>query len=135
MAAPKFGPKQTEKLHPRDVGIGGGPPHGGGKDRKEDDTGELGQHATTEGRKPKVVRDIENVEKPGAGAKVVGQTNQDDKRGGEGTGHKEGAHAWHESENRHGGHDGSMGGLGKHGRHESLKGHEHEGHEHTSKDR
>lgn len=144
---PRFGPKQTRSLKPRDVGIGGGPPKGGGRGpNRAQDTGVQGKEAATMGRGARAGADSntrrEGTEKmhkivtqqeslPGNdGGKVVGQNPKGRESPGLG-----GVGNYEPDGNRHGGHDGSMRHLGKHGRHDSVRGYEHEGHEHTSKDR
>ena len=145
--APKFGPKQTRSSKPRDVGIGGGPPKGGGKNNRNIDTGEQGVEAATEGRggkggaassaksvgtnaKHAEVVGKQTLADNGPGAKVKGQA--DNNKGEVGVAH------YSPSGNefgKHGGHDGSLKHLGKHGRDSSVGGHEHTGYKHTSSDR
>jgi hypothetical protein len=146
--APKFGPKQTRSNKPRDVGIGGGPPRGGGLGpNRKDDTGVQSAEAATMGRGAKkgadsntlregttakhgAVVNQETLAATGKGAHVVGQNPKGAESPGLG-----GVGNYQPGGNRHGGHDGSTRAFGEHGRHHSTKGFEHHGHTHTSKDR
>lgn len=146
--APKFGPKQTAKNHPRDVGIGGGPPRGGGLGpNRKDDTGLAGAEAATMGRGAKKGADSNTLREgttskhaevtgktslPESGGKVKGQNPH----GSESPGIKgEDVGGYNPDGNRHGGHSGHTHMFGSHGRHHSTKAFEHHGHKHTSEDR
>lgn len=150
--APKFGPKQTTSNRPRDVGIGGGPPRGGGlRPNRKNDTGLQGAEAATMGRGAKKGADS-NTLREGTTSKhhaVVNQqtlTHDDTTKGDHVVGDKphaaqspgiKGEHvgAYDPGGNRHGGHDGHTHMFGAHGRHHSTKAYEHKGHTHTSEDR
>lgn len=133
--APKFGPKQTAKNHPRDVGIGGGPEavagKGMGKNPKTD-PGLRGKHAAT----------ADNDARSGKGTgkhKLVTQKPTDDfndgatvkGQGGDGPG-RHGVASYNPKKR-----DGGAGheGRGDDGFHGSTKKYNHDGYQHTSKHR
>lgn len=157
--APEFGPKQTRSLRPHDVGIGGGPPRGGGMgENRRNDTGLRGQKEATAAGNPRSSRGSEQhreiVDRESAtfvGGNVKGQAADGPGKLGIGS-YRPGKEPGHEEENRsshghdgksgrydrhepHGGHDGHMHHLGKHGRHSSVEKYEHDGYEHTSEHR
>lgn len=158
--APKFGPKQTRSLAPRDVGIGGGPTSAKGQGaNRRDDPGLHGEERATAANNARSSRGTEmhktivnEVTADFTGGKVKGQEADGPGKGGKGAydpkkgPNESSAERVASSESgtgpdayrpgkRFGGVDGHMGSFGKGGRDASVAGFEHQGYEHTSKDR
>lgn len=151
---PRFGDKQTQSLRPRDVGIGGGPPKNVPSvrgDNRAIDTGVRGPRAATAANDARSSRGTQKhsavVNRTTLAENRAGHVEGQDPEGAKSPGLKRQGTSersthyepdggeFHNSSNKHGGHHGSLRHLGKHGRHESVKGHEHSGYTHTSEDR
>lgn len=135
---PVNGPKSVGKVNPKAIGIGGGPPRSVPSQgaNKAQDIGLHGQKAATVGRGKKDATKA-------ALSPTLSANDHGNVKGQSGQSTQKSVGAYRPGKNgdadvgggRHGGHSGSMRALGSGNVHSSVKGHEHSGFTHSSKDR